>query len=118
MAEEQDSRRASLFPAPPTFYTHFTPANQEKLKEFQAAAKNDEDENASKELPAELVCLIPPKPPTEKYQSFGQIWTVRLSSHRFAGNLSTPGIYIEQDRATEKLLNGIMVNSYQSDIPH
>ncbi|KAF3207139.1 Mediator of RNA polymerase II transcription subunit 7 [Orbilia oligospora] len=118
MAEEQDSRRASLFPAPPTFYTHFTPANQEKLKEFQAAAKNDEDENASKELPAELVCLIPPKPPTEKYQSFGQIWTLP-ERHPTLKELNIPQLFPEPnnesynvDRAQElrRLSKSLLLN--------
>ncbi|RVD86407.1 uncharacterized protein DFL_004684 [Arthrobotrys flagrans] len=118
MAEEQDSRRASLFPAPPTFYTNFTPANQEKLKEFQTAAKNNEDDNAPKGLPAELVCLIPPKPPTDKYQSFGQIWTLP-ERHPTLQELNIPQLFPEPnnescnvDRAQElrRLSKSLLLN--------
>ncbi|KAK6333284.1 Mediator of RNA polymerase II transcription subunit 7 [Orbilia javanica] len=119
MAEEQDSRRASLFPTPPSFYTHFTPANQEKLKEFQTAAKdNEDDENASKELPEELVCLIPPKPPTDKYQSFGQIWTLP-ERHPTLQELNIPQLFPEPndesynvDRAQElrRLSKSLLLN--------
>ncbi|KAK6512277.1 Mediator of RNA polymerase II transcription subunit 7 [Arthrobotrys musiformis] len=119
MAEEQDSRRASLFPAPPTFYTHFTPANQEKLKEFQTAIKTDgDDQDASKELPAELVCLIPPKPPTDKYQSFGQIWTLP-ERHPTLQELNIPQLFPEPnnesynvDRAQElrRLSKSLLLN--------
>ncbi|KAK6349060.1 Mediator of RNA polymerase II transcription subunit 7 [Orbilia blumenaviensis] len=121
MAEEQDSRRASLFPAPPPFYTHFTPENKDKLKEFQASAAKDSDGdggNASKKLPAELVCLIPPKPPTDQYHSFGQIWSLP-ERHPTLKELNIPQLFPEPnnesynvDRAQElrRLSKSLLLN--------
>ncbi|KAK6526975.1 Mediator of RNA polymerase II transcription subunit 7 [Arthrobotrys megalospora] len=120
MADEQQRNTASAFPTPPTFYTHFTPANQEKLKEFQAAAAKDADEgNASRELPDELVCLIPPKPPTEgQYRSFGDTWNIpdRLPTLK---ELNIPQLFPEPsdesynvDRAQElrRLCKSLLLN--------
>ncbi|EPS41498.1 hypothetical protein H072_4625 [Dactylellina haptotyla CBS 200.50] len=91
MADEQQRNTASAFPAPPPFYTHFTPENQARLKDIQSASTSNPSEDdggdssgADKDAPAqaqtlppELACLIPPKPPTQgQYRSFGDTWNI------------------------------------------
>ncbi|KAK6538867.1 Mediator of RNA polymerase II transcription subunit 7 [Orbilia ellipsospora] len=126
MADDQQRNTASAFPAPPPFYSHFTLENQAKLKEFQAqeASGNDETnvgENASsqQQLPPELVCLIPPKPPTEgQYRSFGDTWNIpdRLPTLK---ELNIPQLFPEPsgesynvDRAQElrRLCKSLLLN--------
>lgn len=94
MAEPPQQTAAAAFPAPPVFYKNFTLENQRKLEELQAApastqsddgSATESKETASQSLPPELLCLIPPKPPTEgQYRSFGDTWNVRMLSCRIA----------------------------------
>jgi mediator of RNA polymerase II transcription subunit 7 len=60
------------FPAPPPFWRHFTRANEEELKNIEAAAV---DEQTQQKLPLHLVYLRPPPLPpnrAEFYTTFGQ----------------------------------------------
>ena len=90
--EEQDPsqpRLSAAFPAPPPFWKHFTPDNQEKLEDLKK--ERNEDQPPSKwtpaelralELPPELRFLIPPEPPSSgTYTCFGQELNVSLPLH-------------------------------------
>ncbi|KAF2463087.1 uncharacterized protein BDR25DRAFT_307980 [Lindgomyces ingoldianus] len=80
-APEDELINGSFFPLPPPFYKHFTPENQQRLKEFketagiyntQASTPHLSAEQLVK-LPPELRFLVPPEPPAddEKYRVFG-----------------------------------------------
>ncbi|KAF3936928.1 hypothetical protein ABW19_dt0207276 [Dactylella cylindrospora] len=123
MADEQQRNTASAFPAPPQFYKNFTAENQAKLKELRgASSQNSEDltqEDASNALPPELLCLIPPKAPTEgQYRSFGDTWNIpdRLPTLK---ELNIPQLFPEPsdesyniDRAQElrRLCKSLLLN--------
>lgn len=97
----EDGSRANLlsaaFPAPPPFYKHFTPDNIAQLKAARNAtisttdAKHDDSTDESgqilteeqlRDLPRELLYLIPPEPPKSGlYQCFGEALDVGLSIH-------------------------------------
>jgi mediator of RNA polymerase II transcription subunit 7 len=90
MADEGTA--TSIFPPPPPFYKHFTPANIERLKELK-------DANSAKQgiangglsfldLPPELRYLVPPEPPEDGiYRSFGE--TVDVSPPYPPPNVNT-----------------------------
>ncbi|KAK6354821.1 Mediator of RNA polymerase II transcription subunit 7 [Orbilia brochopaga] len=121
MADDQQRNTASAFPAPPPFFKNFTPENQAKLKELQRASNRAEDDGgaSSQQLPPELVCLIPPKPPTEgQYRSFGDAWNIpdRLPTLK---ELNIPQLFPEPsdesynvDRAQElrRLCKSLLLN--------
>jgi mediator of RNA polymerase II transcription subunit 7 len=80
MADEGTA--SAIFPPPPPFYKHFTPANIERLKELKEAhsAKEGAAKEASSllDLPPELRYLLPPEPPEDGiYRSFGETVDVR-----------------------------------------
>ncbi|KAF3902525.1 hypothetical protein ABW21_db0204739 [Orbilia brochopaga] len=118
MAEEQQRNTASAFPAPPPFFKNFTPENQAKLKELQRES-TPKDDGGAQTLPPELVCLIPPKPPTEgQYRSFGDAWNIpdRLPTLK---ELNIPQLFPEPsdesynvDRAQElrRLCKSLLLN--------
>ncbi|KAJ6261337.1 Mediator of RNA polymerase II transcription subunit [Drechslerella dactyloides] len=122
MADDQQRNTASAFPAPPPFFKNFTPENQAKLKELQRESNRVEDDGGdapSQSLPPELVCLIPPKPPTEgQYRSFGDTWNIpdRLPT---LNELNIPQLFPEPsdesynvDRAQElrRLCKSLLLN--------
>lgn len=75
---DEEERVGSLFPSPPPFWRHFTPANVNILEEAQRSAAGISDPPAAASstlpqlpvdrilaLPTEVRYLIPPEPPAE-----------------------------------------------------
>ncbi|KAF3917871.1 hypothetical protein ABW20_dc0107188 [Dactylellina cionopaga] len=128
MADEQQRNTASAFPAPPTFYEHFTEENQAKLKEIQASLLSstsnpsegdDAAKHASQSLPPELVCLIPPKPPTEgQYRSFGDTWNIpdrlptlkELNIPQLFGEPSDESYNVDRAQELRRLCKSLLLN--------
>jgi mediator of RNA polymerase II transcription subunit 7 len=77
MADEGTA--SAIFPPPPPFYKHFTPANLERAKEWKDAQTGQKEGEASGtssllDLPPELRYLLPPEPPADGiYRSFGKL---------------------------------------------
>ena len=94
MAEQQQNALTSAFPSPPNFYTHFTPANLDRIAALRKLAQppatstpdpeddtlNDDAPTIIPNLPEELKYLQPPPPPQNGlYRSFGDLSNVCLS---------------------------------------
>ncbi|KAK5129736.1 hypothetical protein LTR08_002912 [Meristemomyces frigidus] len=81
MAEQQQTRIAAPFPAPPPFYKHFTKQNTAQLRRLQKAAPPTSPTTSNEPptrnldiltLPPELRYLLPPPPPqTATFSAFG-----------------------------------------------
>ncbi|KAF2870416.1 mediator of RNA polymerase II transcription subunit 7 [Massariosphaeria phaeospora] len=83
-ASQDEEQLVAYFPDAPPFYKHFTPGNQDRLKQLQKEAASDShnDGTASPQLsaaqrldlPPELRYLVPPEPPAmdEEYHVFGE----------------------------------------------
>lgn len=82
---QQPTSLATAFPAPPPFWTSFTPENLERIQSLRATSNisSSKTEDASKslplrilDLPVELRNLQPPEPPADgHFRCFGdQFW--------------------------------------------
>ena len=84
--QQQPGAITAAFPAPPTFYKHFTPQSQSRLNELVGSSEQTTLDTQSPKpsqilnLPPELRYLVPPPPPPHgKYRSFGESHDVRPS---------------------------------------
>ena len=123
--EQQNNPLATVFPAPPPFYKHFTRENKSELQRLRDEASErtlaeeklpstvengaldgesedlmrDAQEPSLKidELPLELRHLIPPDPPREgHYRSFGDLYDVS-ATHQLVASSQTQVAHILQE---------------------